>query len=265
MCPRHARHAWHAAIAVRAGLAALLDVIAVGLIGYAAALMHCRGPPARFRTNIACIHRGGRAWVVGSALVLILYWPQLAPVARFLVIACALAVELLALLQYRAAGAIRRDSPSSRRRFHDAIGAVRHGGEVASALASYNARMRIRPLCIATVVSVLRHASVHGRRRTRRMAAVPRSRRRRRRRRVDAAAEVVDDRQRGLGRRGARPRLVVADRLARSRLRDVRGQPGRVQGAVDRHLRQRLRRRAAEAGAVRGRRSSNASSTATSS
>ena len=90
-------------------------------------------------------------------------------------------------------------------------------------------------------------------RESRRVAAVPRSRRRRRRRRRVAARTLVDDRERRVGRRSARPRLVVADRLARPRVRDVRGQPRRVQGAVHRHLRQRLRRGAREAGAVRGR------------
>jgi hypothetical protein len=40
-----------------------------------------------------------------------LYWPQLAPIGRALVVAVALVVELFALLQYRAAGAIRRDAP----------------------------------------------------------------------------------------------------------------------------------------------------------
>ncbi len=54
--------------------------------------------------------------------------------------------------------------------------------------------------------------------------------------------------QRRLEHRRARPRLVVADRLARSRVRHVRGQPRHVQGAIDRHLRQRLRRGAAKQG-----------------
>ena len=43
-------------------------------------------------------------WVAGSAVVLLLFWGQLTPVARVLVIAVALAVEVFATLQYRAAG-----------------------------------------------------------------------------------------------------------------------------------------------------------------
>ena len=85
------------------------------------------------------------------------------------------------------------------------------------------------------------------------MAAVPRSRRRRHRRRRDAARLVVDDRARRLDRRPARPRLVVADRLGRPRVRHLRGEHECVQGAVDGHLRQRLRRRAREAGLAGGR------------
>ena len=54
------------------------------------------------------------------------------------------------------------------------------------------------------------------------MAAVPRPRRRRRRRRLDAARAWSTTEQRRLGRRPARPRLVVADRLGRSRVRHVR-------------------------------------------
>ena len=77
--------------------------------------------------------------------------------------------------------------------------------------------------------------------------------------------QLVDDRQRRVGRRNSRPRLVVADRLARSRLRHVGGQPRRVQGAVDRHLRQRLRRGAARSRGCPRTRSSSASSAATSS
>ena len=49
------------------------------------------------------------------------------------------------------------------------------------------------------------------------------------------------------------------------RVRHDRDQPGRVQGAVDRHLRQRLRRRARRSRACRTTRSSSASSAATSS
>jgi hypothetical protein len=42
-------------------------------------------------------------WVGGSALVLLLFWAQLTPLARFLVAAVALVVELFATLLFRAA------------------------------------------------------------------------------------------------------------------------------------------------------------------
>ena len=51
-------------------------------------------------------------WVAGSAVVLLLFWGQLTPVARVLVIAVALAVEVFATLQYRAA---RKGDQESRR------------------------------------------------------------------------------------------------------------------------------------------------------
>ena len=51
------------------------------------------------------------AWVVGSAVALALFWSEFTPLARALVIAVALAVEVLATLQYRAAGALNIGSP----------------------------------------------------------------------------------------------------------------------------------------------------------
>ena len=70
---------------------------------------------------------------------------------------------------------------------------------------------------------------------------------------ADGAAHpdaVVEDRERRLVDRGAGPRLVVAGGLERPGVRDLGDQPRRLQGAVDRHLRQRLHRRAAPAGAA---------------
>jgi hypothetical protein len=48
--------------------------------------------------------------MVASAIVLLLFWAQLAAVARLLVIAVALVVEVFATLQCRAAGKISRGS-----------------------------------------------------------------------------------------------------------------------------------------------------------
>jgi hypothetical protein len=44
--------------------------------------------------------------VVGSAVVLVLFWTELAPLARLLVVAVALVVEVFATLQFRAAGRV---------------------------------------------------------------------------------------------------------------------------------------------------------------
>ena len=82
------------------------------------------------------------------------------------------------------------------------------------------------------------------------LAAVPRAGRRRHSRLGHAADRLVGHQQRGVERRGQGPRLVVAGRLERPGLRDLGHQPRRLQGALDRHLRQRLRRGAGEAGVV---------------
>jgi hypothetical protein len=93
------------------GSPALLDVIAVALLAYAGALFVAAArQPVTARTMMV-FTAVDAVWVVGSAIVLMLYWPQLAPIGRALVVAVALVVELFALLQYRAAGAIRRDAP----------------------------------------------------------------------------------------------------------------------------------------------------------
>jgi len=90
---------------------ALLDVIAVAFLAYTGALFVAAArQPVTARTMMV-FTAVDAVWVVGSAIVLILYWPQLAPIGRALVVAVALVVELFALLQYRAAGAIRRDAP----------------------------------------------------------------------------------------------------------------------------------------------------------
>ena len=89
----------------------LLDVIAVAFFAYAGALFAAGArQPVTARTMMV-FTAVDAVWVVGSAIVLMLYWPQLAPIGRALVVAVALVVELFALLQFRAAGAIRRDSP----------------------------------------------------------------------------------------------------------------------------------------------------------
>jgi hypothetical protein len=46
-------------------------------------------------------------WVVASAIVLLLFWTELTPLARILVIAAAIVVDAFAMLQFRAAGGFR--------------------------------------------------------------------------------------------------------------------------------------------------------------
>ena len=88
----------------------LFDVIAVAFLAYAGALFVAAARRPVSARTMMMFTAADAAWVVGSAIVLVLYWAQLTPIARFLVIAVALAVELFASLQYRAAGAIRRHS-----------------------------------------------------------------------------------------------------------------------------------------------------------
>jgi hypothetical protein len=89
---------------------ALLDVVAVALLAYAAAVAFAaqRQPVSR-RALLAFTVADG-AWVAASVVVLLVYWGQLAPVARFLIIAAGLIVEIFATLQFRAA---RRGHPGS--------------------------------------------------------------------------------------------------------------------------------------------------------
>jgi hypothetical protein len=89
----------------------LLDTLAVGLLAYAGllALAAHRRPVTR-QALIAFTVADG-AWVVGSAIVLVLFWADLAQSARFLIIAVALVVEVFATLQFIAAGRISAAAP----------------------------------------------------------------------------------------------------------------------------------------------------------
>lgn len=85
----------------------LLDVLAVGLLAYAAALIVVARRETIDRPTLLAFAIVDALWVVGSAGVLLLFWGQLTPLARVLVVAVALAVEVFATLQYRAAGAVK--------------------------------------------------------------------------------------------------------------------------------------------------------------
>ena len=85
----------------------LLDVIAAGLLAYAAALaISARRQPVT-REALMFFTVADAAWVAASAAVLLLFWSELAPIARVLIIAVALVVEIFATLQFKAAGAAR--------------------------------------------------------------------------------------------------------------------------------------------------------------
>ena len=84
----------------------LLDVVAVGLLACAGALGAVARQETIARSTLMAFAIVDALWVVGSAVVLLLFWGQLTPVARVLVIAVALAVEVFATLQYRAAGKV---------------------------------------------------------------------------------------------------------------------------------------------------------------
>jgi hypothetical protein len=89
----------------------LLDVLAVGLLAYAAALVAAVRQETIGRPTLLAFTIGDALWVVGSAGVLMLFWNQFTPVARVLVIAVALAVDVFATLQYRAAGMVKGRTP----------------------------------------------------------------------------------------------------------------------------------------------------------
>lgn len=84
----------------------LFDVIAVALLGYAAALWISSRQPQVNRGTLLAFTVADGMWVVGSAVVLLLFWHQLAPIARMLVIVVAVVVDIFAMLQYRAAGRV---------------------------------------------------------------------------------------------------------------------------------------------------------------
>ena len=84
----------------------LFDVIAVGLLLYAGALIVAARAPRVHRRALMAFTGADALWVAGSAIVLLLFWNQITPLARVLVIAAALIVDVFAMLQFRAAGGL---------------------------------------------------------------------------------------------------------------------------------------------------------------
>lgn len=83
--------------------ATLLDIVAVALLAYAEALVAAARAETVARPALLAFAAVDALWVVGSAVLLVACWGQFTPTARVLVIAVALAVEVFAFLQYRAA------------------------------------------------------------------------------------------------------------------------------------------------------------------
>jgi hypothetical protein len=82
----------------------LLDLLAVGLLVYAGLLAVAAHRRPVTRQALIAFTVADVAWVAASAIVLLLFWADFAAVARVLVIAVALVVEVFATLQLRAAG-----------------------------------------------------------------------------------------------------------------------------------------------------------------
>ena len=80
-----------------------LDIIAIGLLLYAAALTVTAQQQPVTRQALMLFSIADAVWVAASAVLLVLFWSELAPMARFLVIAVATVVEVFATLQFRAA------------------------------------------------------------------------------------------------------------------------------------------------------------------
>ena len=91
----------------------LLDVLAIGFLAYAGALVYAAGRQPVSRGALMAFTVADALWVVGSAVVLVVFWSQLTPVARFLVIAAAVVVEMFATLQFRAARRVARSAQTA--------------------------------------------------------------------------------------------------------------------------------------------------------
>jgi hypothetical protein len=89
----------------------LMDLIAVGLLVYAGALAAASRQERISRPTLMFFTIADAAWVAGSAVVLLLFWAELAPIARLLVIAVAVIVDVFATLQFRAAGRATGHTP----------------------------------------------------------------------------------------------------------------------------------------------------------
>ena len=81
----------------------LFDVVAIGLLIYAGALVAVARAPLVGRRALMAFTVADGVWVLASAIVLLLFWNELTPLARILVIGAAVVVDVFAMLQFRAA------------------------------------------------------------------------------------------------------------------------------------------------------------------
>jgi hypothetical protein len=81
----------------------LLDLIALFFLAYAAGLFYFAARPQVERPALLAFAAADGAWVLGSVVVLLMFWPQLTPIGRVLIIGVALVVDAFAMLQFRAA------------------------------------------------------------------------------------------------------------------------------------------------------------------
>jgi hypothetical protein len=81
----------------------LLDLIAIFFLVYAAGLLYFAARPQVERAALLAFAAADGAWVAGSVVVLLMFWPQLTAVGRVLIIGVAIVVDAFAMLQFRAA------------------------------------------------------------------------------------------------------------------------------------------------------------------
>lgn len=81
----------------------LLDLIAIFFLVYAAGLLYFAARPHVDRSALLAFAAADGAWVVGSVVVLLMFWPQLTPIGRLLIVGVAIVVDVFAMLQFRAA------------------------------------------------------------------------------------------------------------------------------------------------------------------
>jgi hypothetical protein len=83
--------------------ALLLDLIAIFFLAYAAGLFYFAARPQVERSALLAFAAADGAWVAGSVVMLLLFWSQLTPIGRVLIVAVAIVVDVFAMLQFRAA------------------------------------------------------------------------------------------------------------------------------------------------------------------